>query len=63
MHPQLQELMDSQLLTPDEAQELEGYVTADPATFRAAPQWMQDKAMQGLMLLQFDPEAESLLPN
>lgn len=55
MQPTLIELLDSGLLTMDEAQELEGYVTSDPATYWQAPQALRDKAWQGLALLEMEP--------
>ena len=44
MQMTLHDLMDNGLLTPDEANELACYLTADPATFYQAPKALQDKA-------------------
>ena len=55
MHPQLVALLEAQVLTPDEARELECYVTADPRTFLSAPRPLLEKAQNGLVLLYFDP--------
>jgi hypothetical protein len=52
MQPTLLELLDNGLLTPEEAQELEGYVTANPQTYWQAPQALRDKAWMGLALLE-----------
>ena len=55
MQMTLRDLMDNGLLTPDEANELACYLTADPETFYQAPQALQDKAWQGLALLEMEP--------
>ena len=51
--------MGRTLLTLDEAQELEGYVTSDPATYWQAPQALRDKAWQGLALLEMEPHRQA----
>lgn len=51
MTPTLRELLDHGLLTPDEAMELECYVTSRPETWLAAPLHLQDKVQQGVALL------------
>ena len=57
MHPQLQQLLDHEMLTPDEALELECYVTNDPQAFLSAPSDLLTKAQNSLLLLWFEPEA------
>lgn len=57
MHPQLQQLLDHEMLTPDEALELECYVTNDPQTFLSAPSDLLTKAQNSLLLLWFEPDA------
>lgn len=64
MHPQLVELLDAQVLTDLEAQELECYVTDNPQTFLSAPEPLLTKAQNGMVLLRFDPqEMGSNLPH
>ena len=55
MQMTLHDLMDNGLLTPDEANELACYLTADTETFYQAPKALQDKAWQGLALLEAEP--------
>ena len=55
MQATLRELVDNSLLTEDEATELWCYLTADPETFYQAPKALQDKAWQGLALLEAEP--------
>lgn len=63
MHPSLVDLLANQLLTMDEAQELESYVTSDPQTFRSAPLELLTKFEQGMALLLFNPDELGLHPN
>lgn len=59
MQQTLRDLVDSGLMTLDEATELQAYLTSDPATYYEAPQNLRDKAWQGLALL--EAEAPSRL--
>ena len=64
MHPQLQQLLDHEMLTENEALELECYVTDNPQTFLSAPEPLLTKAQNGMVLLRFDPqEMGSNLPH
>lgn len=54
MTPTLRDLLDHGLLTPDEAMELECYVTSRPETWLAAPLHLQDKVWQGVVLLDLE---------
>ena len=56
MQMTLHDLMDNGLMTEDEANELACYLTADPETFYQAPKALQDKAWQGLALLEAQSE-------
>ena len=60
MHPQLQQLLDHEMLTENEALELECYVTNDPMTFLSAPQPLLSKAQDSLVLLHWDHEEANL---
>ena len=55
MQQTLSELVEHQLLTLDEATELQAYLTADPLTYWQAPEALRDKAWQGLALLEMAP--------
>lgn len=55
MQATLVDLVEHQLLTPDEATELQAYLTADPQTYWRAPEALRDKAWQGLALLEMEP--------
>jgi hypothetical protein len=63
LHPRLVDLLSNELLTQDEAQELESYVTDDPQTFLMAPESLLTKFEQGTMLLLFNPDELGLHPN
>ena len=54
MAPTLRELLEHDLLTLDEAQELEGYVTSSPQTWMRAPWHLQQKVWRGVVLLDLD---------
>ncbi len=56
MQMTLHDLMDNGLLTPDEATELQAYLTSDPETFYQATQALRDKAWQGLALLEAETD-------
>ena len=56
MQATLSELLEHDLLTLDEAQELACYLTTDPETYWLAPQALRDKAWQGLALLEMEPQ-------
>ena len=55
----LRDLLEHGLLTPDEAMELECYVTSRPETWLAAPLHLQDKVWQGVALLDLEPGDET----
>lgn len=55
MQPTLLELVEHGLLTQDEAREIQGYVTSNPADFLQVPPALQDKALLGLVLLEAEP--------
>ena len=59
MTPTLRELLDHGLLTEDEAQEAEGYVTSRPETWLRAPQHLQEKVWMGVALLDLEPEDQT----
>ncbi len=46
------------MLIPDEALELECYVTNDPQTFLSAPSDLLTKAQNSLVLLHWDHESQ-----
>ena len=59
MQATLVELLDSGLLTLDEATELQSYLTPDPATYWQAPKALRDKAWMGLALLEMQPHKQA----
>lgn len=52
----LRDLLEHNLLTLDEAQELQRYVTNSPVTYLEAPEFLRDKVWRGLALLEFEVE-------
>lgn len=56
MIPTLSEMVSLHLLTPNEATELNAYVTADPQTWLTAPPHLLQKAWAAWQILEFDPE-------
>lgn len=56
MLPVLVEMERLELLTPEETQEINGYVTDDLRDWLKVPMHLASKAQHAMWLMQFDPD-------